>query len=109
VIRRAVGGVHEYVGTPERLSVLRGICLTRDRHRCVISRKFDRDEAIKRLRRDGSAAQDDERNPLARQPVAPLEVAHILPHSLLHVDKGSPLVRPSFEKTASISSANTVS
>ena len=41
--------MQEYVGTPERLSALRDACLVRDRHRCVVSRAFDKDEALKRI------------------------------------------------------------
>nr|KMM63939.1 hypothetical protein CPAG_00291 [Coccidioides posadasii RMSCC 3488] len=81
-IQRAQGGIHEFTGTPDRISVLRGSCLVRDRHRCVISRKFDQQEAIIRLTQDGNNAQDDEGNLLRGQLSMILEVAHILPHSL---------------------------
>lgn len=40
----------EFVGTEERISALRGACLTRDRHRCAVTRKFDRAEASSALR-----------------------------------------------------------
>src|SRR4051794_29317092 len=46
-------GGGEFAGTPDRLSALRGACLVRDRHRCVVSRSFDNAEADLRLRRGG--------------------------------------------------------
>ncbi|EAS27843.3 uncharacterized protein CIMG_09047 [Coccidioides immitis RS] len=87
----STGPAHESVGTPERLSVLRGACLIRDRHRCVISRAFDRKEAIIRLIQQGSNAQDDEGHQLQGQPLKFLEVAHILPHSLTQTDSDNTL------------------
>ncbi|PTD05662.1 hypothetical protein HYE67_000313 [Fusarium culmorum] len=38
-----------FSGTPERLASLRGACLLRDRYRYAISRKFDKNEAIRRF------------------------------------------------------------
>ncbi|KLJ09675.1 hypothetical protein EMPG_14904 [Blastomyces silverae] len=81
-IQRAQRGTHEFTGTPDRISVLRGSCLIRDRHRCVISRRFDQREAIIRVAEHHDNAQDDEGNPLRGQLYSHLEVAHILPHSL---------------------------
>ncbi|PGH05578.1 hypothetical protein AJ79_06745 [Helicocarpus griseus UAMH5409] len=87
VIQRVQGGAHEYLPSPDRISVLRGICLMRDHHRCVISRQFDEQEAMERFKRhDENAAQDDEGNPLAGQSFEFLEVAHIIPHSLTKPD-----------------------
>ncbi|KKZ61579.1 hypothetical protein EMCG_00562 [[Emmonsia] crescens] len=83
---RAVQGIHEFTGTPDRVSFLRGSCLIRDHHRCVISRHFDQQEAIARLTKDANNARDDEGNPLKGQPSMILEVAHILPHSLTQDD-----------------------
>ncbi|KAI2023085.1 hypothetical protein LOZ07_005669, partial [Ophidiomyces ophidiicola] len=40
--------------------LLRGICLVRDRNRCVISRIFDQCEALSRLKRLGNNARDDD-------------------------------------------------
>ncbi|KAJ8122692.1 hypothetical protein ONZ43_g1170 [Nemania bipapillata] len=54
------GGVAVFPGTPDRVSALRGACLIRDHHRCVISRKFDLKEAADRMRRDGNDALDDD-------------------------------------------------
>lgn len=75
-------------GTREHISILREHCLLRDRHRCVISRKFDRHEASKRFDRYGEDSKDDDGN-LLRDEVNKrfsfLEVAHILPHSLVTV------------------------
>ncbi|KAL8325989.1 hypothetical protein RB597_009008 [Gaeumannomyces tritici] len=50
-VQRAQGSdlPQAFVGTPERVSTLRGTCLVRDRYRCVISRKFDTTEGRKRL------------------------------------------------------------
>ncbi|KAI1181981.1 hypothetical protein F5B17DRAFT_225140 [Nemania serpens] len=87
-------GGQQYVGTGPRLSILRRDCLIRDRHRCVISRKFDFAEAIKRSRTPGGP-RDDEGNLIANDPIepAPLEVAHILPHSLTRMNERGELVR----------------
>ncbi|EJT79543.1 hypothetical protein GGTG_04628 [Gaeumannomyces tritici R3-111a-1] len=84
-IQRAQGSSlpQSFVGTPDRVSALRGLCLVRDHHCCVISRKFDITEARKRLKaatRD--PALDDDGLPLSSHEFAHLEVAHILPHSL---------------------------
>ncbi|KAJ2989592.1 hypothetical protein NUW58_g3390 [Xylaria curta] len=79
----------QYVGTGPRLSVLRRDCLIRDRHRCVISRRFDVTEALKRRHAPGGS-RDDEGNLIADDPLEPaqLEVAHILPHSLTKMNQG---------------------
>ncbi|KAG5288301.1 hypothetical protein I7I48_10498 [Histoplasma ohiense] len=91
-VQRALGGEQEFSGTPDRLSSLRGICLTRDRHRCVISRKFDSREAENRFHLEGDMARDDDGVFLHTQRLfARLEVAHILPHSLVHTEKGGQL------------------
>ena len=83
--------------TPSRVASLRAECLERDRHRCVISHVFDYAEAKKRYQLQGhNEAKDDEGNLLKyeRNTFAPLEVAHILPHSLMSVTNAkSPLVR----------------
>ncbi|KAI1108036.1 hypothetical protein F5Y14DRAFT_137027 [Nemania sp. NC0429] len=73
------------LGTLDRVSALRGACLIRDHHRCVISRNFDRFEAVSRLRKQGDDAVDDDGNLLREDEyvVAALEVAHILPHSFM--------------------------
>uniref|UniRef100_A0A0B7KKY2 HNH nuclease domain-containing protein n=1 Tax=Bionectria ochroleuca TaxID=29856 RepID=A0A0B7KKY2_BIOOC len=93
-VQRVQGGDAEaFAGTPDRVSALRGACLIRDRHRCVISRKFDLEEAAKRMQRDGDDARDDDGVLLLEDanPVDVLEVAHILPHSLMKADTGSEL------------------
>ncbi|WEW59200.1 hypothetical protein PRK78_004669 [Emydomyces testavorans] len=90
-IQRAQGGVHSYAGTPERLSHLRGSCLIRDHHRCVVSRKFDSQETLNRTQQHGDDARDDEGNPVQGQARSFLEVAHILPHSLTHTNANSEL------------------
>ncbi|KAL7950151.1 hypothetical protein V8C42DRAFT_309616 [Trichoderma barbatum] len=87
----AQGGEQLFLGTLDRVAALRGHCLVRDRHRCVVSRKFDSNEAILRGRRDGDSARDDDGNefPPGLDQYAHLEVAHILPHSLTETDQGS--------------------
>jgi len=81
------------VGTPERVSALRGVCLVRDRHRCVVSRIFDQNEALLRGERDGDDARDDDGRLLREERrVDILEVAHILPHSLTKAAPGAQLV-----------------
>ena len=84
------------VGTHQRLSTLRRDCLIRDRHRCVISRKFDCREADKRLEASGLDAKDDDGRLLKDGDDEPsnLEVAHIIPHSMASSTGAStPLVR----------------
>ncbi|KAI0837286.1 hypothetical protein F5Y06DRAFT_271260 [Hypoxylon sp. FL0890] len=82
------------VGTPARIATLRGECLIRDHHRCVISRSFDTQEAQRRFKRETPTqpAKDDEDRPLLQeQRYANLEVAHILPHSLMKVNSNHQL------------------
>ncbi|KAM5445170.1 hypothetical protein MaudCBS49596_007806 [Microsporum audouinii] len=69
------------VGTPARLSTLRRDCLVRDHHRCVVTRQFDMIEAIKRGKRDPEPKDDE--NILLVGRLAQLEVAHIIPHSIM--------------------------
>lgn len=73
-----------FTSTPERLSSLRGAYLVRDRHRCVVTRTYDMDEYNQRSEQDGDNARDDD-GVLFTDDVrlGGLEVAHILPHSLL--------------------------
>ncbi|KAH7308671.1 hypothetical protein B0I35DRAFT_515748 [Stachybotrys elegans] len=73
-------------GEEARVAALRGSCLIRDRHCCVISRSFDAHEAMERFRRHGDDARDDNGIPFLGQSFALLEVAHILPHSLTRVN-----------------------
>ncbi|KAL8367182.1 hypothetical protein RB599_010266 [Gaeumannomyces hyphopodioides] len=84
-VQRAQGPAlpQSVVGTPDRVSTLRGTCLVRDRHRCVISRKFDTIEGRKRHQAaQAGVARDDDGLPIGPHDLRPLEVAHILPHSL---------------------------
>ncbi|KAK2865230.1 hypothetical protein FQN49_003779 [Arthroderma sp. PD_2] len=76
------------VGTPSRLSTLRRDCLIRDHYRCVATRSFDITEAYNRHKRDGANSKDDEGEPLiqSKDSLAVLEVAHIIPHSLMSAD-----------------------
>jgi hypothetical protein len=73
------------------VAALRGECLKRDRYRCVISGTFDDAEARKRVEREGDdEAKDDDGHKLKNEAGAftALEVAHILPHSLMNVSGG---------------------
>ncbi|PWY94840.1 hypothetical protein BO94DRAFT_285906 [Aspergillus sclerotioniger CBS 115572] len=73
------------IGTPQRVSNLRKSCLTRDRHRCVVTRKFDVKEAEMRYKIVGEDVEDDDGKRLVEEAdnTAYLEVAHIIPHSLM--------------------------
>ncbi|KAK0730878.1 hypothetical protein B0H67DRAFT_653351 [Lasiosphaeris hirsuta] len=73
--------MQDFVGTPERLSALREACLPRDRHRCVVSRAFNKAEAITRFRDQGPAV-DNDGDPLFGNTYAHVEVAHIIPYGL---------------------------
>ncbi|KAJ5998514.1 hypothetical protein N7451_006324 [Penicillium sp. IBT 35674x] len=78
-------------GTRQRVSVLRQSCLVRDRHRCVVSRKFDRAAARKRFAENPESCADDDGKLLkeeASDQFQYLEVAHILPHCLTTVASG---------------------
>ncbi|OTB20190.1 hypothetical protein K445DRAFT_323905 [Daldinia sp. EC12] len=83
-VQRAEEDIQTFVGTPDRVLALRGDCLVRDHHRCVVSRRFDQVEAEKRFQKDGEDARDDGERALIEdpRPFDVLEVAHILPHSL---------------------------
>ncbi|KAI0435593.1 hypothetical protein F4803DRAFT_567531 [Xylaria telfairii] len=83
-----------FAGTPDRLSALRGACLVRDHHRCVISHSFDSSEAQARIDKMGETnALDNDGHLLYQDPIRPepLEVAHIIPHSLMKLDANSEL------------------
>jgi hypothetical protein len=82
------------VGTTQRLSSLRGVCLERDRHRCVISRQFDAAGATRRFGTAGANAMDDNGILLMNEETEHLEVAHIIPHALVSSNEPlMPLVR----------------
>ncbi|RMD44392.1 hypothetical protein DV735_g621, partial [Chaetothyriales sp. CBS 134920] len=94
--------VENLTGTPSRLASLRRDCLIRDRHRCVISRAFDEDEGDRRIKEAGiEEARDDEGIRFGDQQTSFdfLEVAHILPHSLMSVTTANPELAES-QKTA---------
>jgi hypothetical protein len=84
-------------GTSQRVAILRKDCLIRNRHRYVISRKFDINEANRRVRRDSNNAKNNN-DCLLQDEVGifdNLKVAHILSHSLMSVpSEKSELVRP---------------
>ena len=89
------------IGIPQHIPDLRQACLTRDRHRCVVTRKFDIWEAEKRCKvLDGDDVKDDDGNPLLQEAkdMTYLEVAYIIPHSFMshsdiHIAGESKLVR----------------
>lgn len=93
---QAAHDAQDVVGTQDRLSALRGECLVRDRHRCVISRSYDQVEAVKRHEQSGDDARDDDGELLVESTYQfnVLEVAHILPHSLMKSTAGAPLDSP---------------
>ncbi|KAK3937569.1 hypothetical protein QBC46DRAFT_366093 [Diplogelasinospora grovesii] len=106
-IQRAQGGgVQVFVGTPERVAGLRGDCLIRDRHRCVISRRFDLEEASKRLNMNGDEAEDDDGNPLLADPKsrngsqlhpskkAALDILNMFDSGVIHLIEGNDIDRP---------------
>ncbi|KAI3339695.1 hypothetical protein F4824DRAFT_35029 [Ustulina deusta] len=92
-VQEVQGVAQGFVGTPARVSALRGDCLLRDRHRCVASRTFDLHEAMNRFNRDNDNARDDDGNLLEGEPLDTLEVAHILPHSLMKANANNKLDR----------------
>ncbi|KKZ68030.1 hypothetical protein EMCG_06240 [[Emmonsia] crescens] len=78
-------------GITNPVSILRQSCLIRDHHRCVVSQRFDRKEAQRRIKQDGNESKDDDGNLLRNEPgeFEFLEVAHILPHSLAFMASGN--------------------
>ncbi|CAK7233206.1 hypothetical protein SEUCBS140593_008525 [Sporothrix eucalyptigena] len=76
-------------GSRARVSTLRRDCLIRDKHRCVVTRKFDKQEARRRHAECGQSAIDDDRQVFDwtdGTAFQTLEVAHILPHSLTNLE-----------------------
>ncbi|CAK7226009.1 hypothetical protein SCUCBS95973_006058 [Sporothrix curviconia] len=97
---KAVGGrIRTYLPTeipPQQvedpLVILRTDCLRRDRHRCVVTGGFDRDEARQRFRSFGDdGALDDDGEALKQRQkkqatfYASLEIAYILPPALINI------------------------
>ncbi|TGJ83076.1 hypothetical protein E0Z10_g5688 [Xylaria hypoxylon] len=93
-VQEVQGVAQSFVGTPARLSTLRGYCLLRDRHRCVVSRTFDLREAMNRFSSDNDDAKDDDGKLLRGDSFNDLEVAHILPHSLMKANTSHELNHP---------------
>ncbi|KKZ62157.1 hypothetical protein EMCG_00472 [[Emmonsia] crescens] len=92
------------VGTSARLSTLRRDCLIRDHNRCIVTRAFNMHEAMIRGERDPVNPKDDDGQPLGLEQGAfdNLEVAHIIPHSIMSAKKvvgGEPQLSES-KKTA---------
>ncbi|KLJ05386.1 hypothetical protein EMPG_11133 [Blastomyces silverae] len=75
------------IGTRNRVSKLRQECLSRDHHRCVVSRKFDRAEVKKRFDANEDSTDDDGKplKDLNNDEFEYLEVAHIIPHTLTSI------------------------
>ncbi|KAH8434238.1 uncharacterized protein LDX57_011876 [Aspergillus melleus] len=77
--------------TPQSISILRQQCLERDRCRCVVSRKFDKKEAERRLDQQGEECKDDDGEPLKNEShsrFAYLKISHILPYRITNVVPG---------------------
>ncbi|EDN11387.1 predicted protein [Histoplasma mississippiense (nom. inval.)] len=103
--------IENAVGTPARLSTLRRDCLARDHNRCVITRAFNLTEAIEREKQDPSNFKDDDGLPLEREEFALLEVAHIIPHSIMSatiVDGQPQLFRLPVTRTLLLSPNHTI-
>ncbi|CAK7228834.1 hypothetical protein SBRCBS47491_007045 [Sporothrix bragantina] len=88
----ATDRANAYIGTEERLATMRAQCLMRDRYRCIVSRKFDLFEFGSRTDLRGNDARDDDGVLFSDQDSLEfdtLEVAHILPHSLMKTSTGA--------------------
>lgn len=71
---------------PDFITDPREDCLTRDRHRCIITLAFDFEEAATRHKQHAYGAKDDEGMPLfSGNQFLHLEAAPILPHSLAEI------------------------
>lgn len=92
--------------TPQSIRILRQMCLERDRGRCVVSRKFDKNEANKRLGLHGDRCTDDDGVSLksaSQVGFEYLEIGHILPFRMTAVAPGdSDLVRSSLTTRPSL-------
>ncbi|KAL7620219.1 hypothetical protein AAE478_009212 [Parahypoxylon ruwenzoriense] len=106
-VRGGHGGAQGFFGTLDRVSALRGACLVRDRHRCVISRKFDQAEAVIRFDRADNEARDDDETLLIEDPKpfdvledpspskeAALAVLNMLDNGLTHLIEGADIDKP---------------
>lgn len=81
---------------PDLITDPREDCLTRDRHRCIITQAFDFDEAVSRHKQYADEAKDDEERSLFKggNHFLHLEAAPVLPHSLAEIGSSpSELVR----------------
>ncbi|KAI9663589.1 MAG: DNA-directed DNA polymerase eta rad30 [Trizodia sp. TS-e1964] len=78
-------------GIISRVATLTEDCLIRDHHRCLLTAKFHADEAALRLKRDGNKAVDDDGLLLLNDRIGftDLDVAHIIPHSVGVLPRGS--------------------
>ncbi|OJD19120.1 hypothetical protein AJ78_00906 [Emergomyces pasteurianus Ep9510] len=85
LLQRTLEGEQEFTGTPDRISSLRGACLIQDRHRCVISRKFDFKKTAIARNDDGALLKAD------LQAFETLKVMYILLHSLMKIEDDSEL------------------
>ncbi|KAI0423410.1 hypothetical protein F5Y09DRAFT_357206 [Xylaria sp. FL1042] len=76
-----------YIKTPDQISTLQHLCLVRNRHRYMISQKFNQRKAIGRFDYNHDNAQDNNRTLLSEKASFNiLKIAHILPHSLTKVN-----------------------
>ncbi|KAK2798287.1 hypothetical protein FQN50_008892 [Emmonsiellopsis sp. PD_5] len=96
------------IGSSARLSTLRRDCLIRDHHRCVVTRVFDGSEAISRAEKDPMNVKDDEGHPLdsSLDVFDELEVAHIIPHSIMSAKSDDGELQLSKSKMTALSILN---
>ncbi|KAK2782349.1 hypothetical protein FQN53_009783 [Emmonsiellopsis sp. PD_33] len=96
------------IGSSARLSTLRRDCLIRDHHRCVVTRVFDGSEAISRAEKDPMNVKDDEGHPLdsSLDVFDELEVAHIIPHSIMSAKSDDGTLQLSKSKMTALSILN---
>ncbi|KAK0705604.1 hypothetical protein B0H67DRAFT_604372 [Lasiosphaeris hirsuta] len=87
--------IQDFVGTPERLSALRGTCLARDRHRCVITHAFNTMEAKERVAHIIPHAltkeEDSEINELRKAAIA---ILNMFDNSVIYLIEGTDINRP---------------
>lgn len=74
----------------DRLSTLVNRCLARDHYKCVVTGAFHKPELVDRLRSNpGAQLTDEDGQPIVKRLSVRLQVAHIIPHSLMAVPSGS--------------------
>ncbi|KAI0395868.1 hypothetical protein F5Y17DRAFT_465463 [Xylariaceae sp. FL0594] len=87
-IEKVQGGPRSFAGTQDRLSALRGACLIRDHHRCVISHSFDTHIIPHSLMKVG---QNDELSPSKK---AVLAIINMFDTEVVHLIEAGDIDRP---------------